>query len=88
MANEAHEALDRKLGIREVMRIEGRSRSTIYARIERGEFPAPIPNPDGRHPNQWWESTIREHQRAERARLDALAAERAKQRQESERAAA
>jgi hypothetical protein len=50
-----------------------KSRDTLYARIKAGKFPAPLPNPDGNRPNVWRKSAIAAHQRAEFARLEALA---------------
>lgn len=65
-------ALDQLLGLREVLAAEGCSRSTLYVRINRGEFPAPIPNPTG-GPNRWRKSKVLAHQCEKFARLDKLA---------------
>jgi predicted DNA-binding transcriptional regulator AlpA len=75
----ADQDLDELLDLRAVLKAEGCSRSTLYSRIQRGEFPAPLPNPSGRAANRWRRSEVVAHQKARFARLDALARRKAEQ---------
>jgi predicted DNA-binding transcriptional regulator AlpA len=68
----ATQELDELLTLREVLRAEGCSRSTLYVRIACGEFPAPLPNPTHRAANRWRKSEVLAHQQARFARLAAL----------------
>jgi predicted DNA-binding transcriptional regulator AlpA len=65
--------LDELLDLRAVLKAEGCSRSTLYLRIARNEFPPPLPNPTGRAANRWKKSEVLRHQRERFARLDQLA---------------
>jgi predicted DNA-binding transcriptional regulator AlpA len=68
--------LDELLDLRAVLRAEGCSRSTLYLRIQRGEFPPPLPNETGHAANRWRKSEVLKHQHARFARLDAIAKKR------------
>jgi predicted DNA-binding transcriptional regulator AlpA len=62
-----------------VLRAEGCSRSTLYARIQRGEVPPPIPNPGGKSPNLWRKSEMVKRQQERFAQTDVKAKFRAVQ---------
>ena len=72
----ADEDLDELLDLRAVLKAEGCSRSTLYLRISRGEFPPPLANETHRAANRWKKSEVLRHQRERFAKLDEIARKR------------